>query len=200
VKKSVLDLIQEYAVLGQEKTLGGGRLPPEKERRWAELKDFYDTLMVQDGLAGQPVVRCTAAEIREKVPTRSRLRVHTQLEIVVISNGEYYPALVGNLSCGGALVLCGQRFEPGAALTLQLANVARGRETWPTEGVVVWCMDAGQRTSTLAFRHGIQFSRLGSEETRSLDSFVVDSLEAKLLSLRRDALDPDFVHREQLAI
>jgi hypothetical protein len=37
-------------------------------------------------------------------------------------------------------------------------------------------------------------------EERRLDSFVVDSLETKLLCLGRESLDPEFIRRERLSL
>ena len=47
---------------------------------------------------------------------------------------------------------------------------------------------------------GVQFQGLGPDEERTLDSFVVDSLETKLQCLGRKSLDADFMRREQLSL
>jgi hypothetical protein len=47
---------------------------------------------------------------------------------------------------------------------------------------------------------GVQFQRLGPDEERTLDTFVVDSLETKLLCLGRSSLDADFMRRESLSL
>jgi Tfp pilus assembly protein PilZ len=198
--RSLLDLIQEYAELGEAKTVARGALPSELERRWAELKHFYDMLMAQDGLAREPAARHTASEIRERVASRSRLRVETDLEIVVAHGGDFYRARVGNLSCGGVLLYCDQPFEVGDELVIHISNVTRGESVLPTEGRVVWRHDRGSSNGTFRYRSGIQFLNLGPTEQRKLDSLVVDSLETKLLCLGRESLDPDFVRREHLAL
>ena len=82
--KTLLDLIQEWAALNESKTVAGGALPPDGEARWDELRKFYELLMAQDGLCAYPAARYSASEIRSAVSTRSRLRVRTDLEIVVI--------------------------------------------------------------------------------------------------------------------
>jgi hypothetical protein len=104
--KTLLDLIQEFAALNEAKTLGKGSLPRAKENRWAELKRFYDMLMAQNGLAREPASPFTAAQIRERVAARGRLRVQTDLEIVVAQGPEYHRARVGNISRGGAMLHC----------------------------------------------------------------------------------------------
>jgi hypothetical protein len=47
---------------------------------------------------------------------------------------------------------------------------------------------------------GLSFIDLGQSGQQRLDTLVVDSLENKLLSLSRDALDAEFVRREQLVL
>ena len=61
--KTVLDLVQEFASLDDTKTRSGGILPPPSERRWAEVKAFYDLVMVQSGLPERRGRRFTASEI-----------------------------------------------------------------------------------------------------------------------------------------
>jgi PilZ domain len=198
--RSLLDLIQEYAQLNEAKTAARGALPPALESRWTELKRFYDMLMAQEGLAREPAARHTASEIRARIATRSRLRVDTDLEIVVVHRGDYHRARVGNLSCGGVLLYCDSFFEVDEELTLHMANVSRGESVLPTEGRVVWRTELTTSNGTFRYRSGVQFLSLGPTEERKLDSFVVDSLETKLLSLSRESLDPEFVSRERIAL
>ena len=197
--KTLLDLIQEWAVLSDAKTVAGGVLPPDDEARWNELREFYELLMAQDGLPAHPVARYSAGEIRKAVSKRSRLRVRTDLEIVVMKESEVHFARVGNLSCGGVLLLSDSGFDVGMGVLLHLANVSRGAEVLPTNGTIVWRADSGSRNGTFRYRMGVQFAGLGSKEEKSLDAYVVDSLETKLLSVSRDSLPADFVQREGLA-
>ena len=53
---------------------------------------------------------------------------------------------------------------------------------------------------TFRYKMGAGFRDLGHTERNCLDYFVVDSLENKLLSLSRDALDPEFLRREQIIL
>jgi hypothetical protein len=198
--KTLLDLIQEYATLNEAKTLARGTLPPPQEARWGELKRFYDMLMAQNGLAREPASRFTAAQIRERVAARARLRVQTDLEIVVAQANEYHRARVGNLSCGGALLFCDHGFEVGSSLTLHMANVARDESVFPTEGRVVWRSEANGANDSFRYRMGVEFKGLAAEAERTLDSFIVDSLETKLLCLGRESLDPEFMRRESLSL
>lgn len=198
--RTLLDLIQEFAELNESKTLAGGKLPPNEENRWAALKDFYDFLMSQDGLCSEPACRFSAAQIRETVVNRGRLRVHTDLETVVDLESDLHHARVGNLSCGGVLLLSDDRFEQGTLVTLHLANLSRGASVIPTDGQVVWLADSGASNGTFRYRMGIQFLGLEESEHDSLDAYVVDCLENKLLSLSRDALDAEFIRREKIAL
>ena len=185
---TLLDLIQEWAALSEAKTLAGGTLPESDEARWNQLREFYEHLMAQDGLSAQPAARYSAGEIRQTVETRSRLRVRSDLEIVVMTSSEVH------------LLLSDSEFGIGSGVMLHLANVSRGAEVLPTEGTIVWLADSGKSNGTFRYRMGVQFAGLGPKEERSLDQYVVDSLETKLLSLSRDALDEEFVLREKLKL
>jgi hypothetical protein len=198
--KTLLDLIQEYATLNEAKTLARGVLPASQEARWSELKRFYDMLMAQNGLAREPASRFTADEIRERVATRSRLRVQTDLEIVVAQESEYHRARVGNLSCGGALLLCDHGFPVDSALTLHMANVSRDESVFPTEGRVVWRAEASGADDSFRYRMGVEFKRLEADAARALDTLVVDSIETKLLCLGRESIGADFITRERIAL
>ena len=59
--KTVLDLIGEYARLNDAKIRRGGHLVPSSEKRWEELKSFYDLLMSHTSLAGGSVNRWSSA-------------------------------------------------------------------------------------------------------------------------------------------
>jgi hypothetical protein len=198
--KTLLDLIQEFATLNEAKTLARGVLPKAQEARWIELKRFYDMLMAQDGLAREPAGRFTPDEIRERVAARGRLRVQTDLEVVVAQESEYHRARVGNLSCGGVLLHCDHGFEVDTLLTLHMANLARDESVLPTEGRIAWRSEGNRSNESFRYRMGVRFEGLGPREERTLDAFVVDSLETKLLCLGRGSLDADFLRRENLSL
>jgi hypothetical protein len=198
--RTLLDLIQEFAILNDAKTLADGILPPDQEERWAELKVFYDLLMAQDGLCENPASRFSAEDIRRTVTCRRRLRVRTDMEIVVELNSDVHSVRVGNLSCGGVLLLGDASLEAGSPLTLYLVNLSRGESILPASGEVVWIADRGETTETYRYRMGIRFVSIDESALTSLDSFVVDSLENQLLSLDRGRLDPQFLDREQIRL
>jgi hypothetical protein len=115
---------------------------------------------------------------------------------MVMEDYNVHVVRVGNLSCGGALLLSDSGFAAGTRLLLHLANVSRGAEVLPTHGKIVWRADSGSGNGTFRFKMGVQFDELGEKQTQSLDAYVVDSLETRLLSMSRDALPAEFVARE----
>ena len=144
--------------------------------------------MAQEGLCPQPAARYSANEIRQTVSSRSRLRVATDHEVLVMKNAEAHIARVANLSCGGALLRSDSDFGVGTGVLLHLATVSSAVEIMPTEGEIRWSTDSGSSKETFRYRGGVQFVGLGQKEERILDDCVVDSLEMKLLSLSPDEL------------
>ena len=196
--KTLLDLIQEFAVLNDAKTLGGGILSPPEEQRWRELRDFYDILMVQEGSREQPVARFSADEIRQHVSSRIRLRVRTDMEVSVQHETGSLSCRVGNLSCGGALLLCNSSLDVGSRVTLRLNHIERREGVLWVQGDVVW-QRSGSPDSDPRYQMGIRFVGLEKNDWTKLDSFVVENIEHRILSLRENALQPEFVQREQLS-
>jgi hypothetical protein len=197
--KTLLDLIQEFAVLNDAKTLGGGILPPVDEKRWQELKNFYDLLMEQEGFCERPVARFTAEDIRRQITNRIRLRVRTDIEAVVQHQSDFTTAHIGNLSCGGALLLCDNLFDIGALLNVHLTQIQRRDGIIWVDGEVVWHQNGGVK-SCPRYKMGVRFTKLEKDDWARLDNYVVENIETRLLSLRSDALSPEFVNREQLAL
>ena len=196
--KTLLDLIQEFAVLNDAKTLGGGILSPPEEQRWRELRDFYDILMVQEGSREQPVARFSADEIRQRVSSRIRLRVRTDMEVIVHHDTGSLSCRVGNLSCGGALLMCNSSLDVGSRVTLRLNHIERREGVLWVQGDVVW-QRSGSPDSDPRYQMGIRFVGLEKNDWTKLDSFVVENIEHRILSLRENALQPEFVQREQLS-
>ena len=102
---TVLDLIGEFGLLNDAKGIWGEKFPPESERRWRELKDFYDLLMSKSGIGPRPVTRrFTAKEVEEKVTARERLRVPLENEMIFRAGSEFHAAMGVNLSRGGVFL------------------------------------------------------------------------------------------------
>lgn len=200
--KTPLDLTCEYAALDDAKKRYGGALPPAFEKRWAELKAFYDVLMTQNGFSGRPGTRrFTALDIRRELPHRMRLRVPAEMDIFVRYRGEYHTAQVVNLSCGGALLFADTLFRVGSRLTVYLSSVRRGSAALLTStGEVVWCAERGIAAHELPHRMGTRFIDLAKPVLDELEWRVIETLEQQLLALDASSLDPDFVRREQLVL
>ena len=198
--KTLIDLIQEFAVLNEAKTLARGVLPPDSEERWQELKKFYDLLMAQEGYCESPASRYSTEEIRQGISARSRLRVRTEMEGIVQKESDYASASIGNLSCGGVLLKCDTAFEAGTQLNLHLTNIERGEGAIVTQGDVVWLANGAAAESGPRYRMGFRFASLENDIRNKLDSYVVESIEKRLLSLPVNKLDPEFLRREQLEL
>ncbi len=200
--KTLLDLAREYAGLHEAKTLAGGTLPPESEKRWFELKHFYDQLMLHTGLSSRTTsCRFTADDIRRQVTNRARLRVRADMDVAFLSQDEYYTGLAVNLSCGGVLLACNTLFDVDSQFLLYLADIGSGEGFLGVNGAVAWRKEL-ENGDDLRFRHrmGVRFVELPSSTQARLDNFVVEALENQLLSLDPGTLNPDFVRREQLVL
>ncbi len=200
--KTLLDLTREYAGLHDAKTLAGGMLPPESEKRWIELKQFYDQLMVHTGLPSRTTsCRFTVNDIRQQITNRTKLRVRADMEIAVMCQDEYHTGLAVNLSCGGMLLACNTLFDIDSRFLLYLADIGTGAGFLDVNGEVAWRNDL-ENGDDLRFRHsmGVRFVELSEATQARLDHFVVETLENQFLSLDPGTLNPDFVRREQLVL
>ena len=114
--KTVLSLIGEFGALNDAKVRTGGKLPPEDEKRWAELKAFYEVLMAQTGLdldrEDSPI---TASDIREQLTDRDRIRVPVEVPVVFQDGEEHHSGKVVNLSRGRYLHSLGASVRGGFA-------------------------------------------------------------------------------------
>ena len=201
--KTVLDLVGEFATLNDQKLRGGGKLPPDAERRWSELKGFYNLLTAHNGIARRPVSRhFSGQDIRRRVKDRQRLRVPTDLYVALKVGEEYFPGQVMNLSGGGAFLTAEKMLPVDASLVLFLANPFGGdRALIETEGQIVWTTER-LKTSVLPCGMGI---RLGGDDVRGivrdrLDSIVIETLEQHLSGLDAGTIAPYFLERESLIL
>ena len=193
--KNLLELTQEFAALDDAKTVQGGRLNPSFERRWKELKNFYEVLMSQTGVIKRSRRRFSAAEVRRTIVNRSRLRVRAEIEIAIKWSTQYDSAKIMNLSCGGALLATKTEFQPNCRLELTLGPIGTSLLTGAD---VVWCARRGSGESRFPYKTGVRFLQLQELERKRLDSFVVETIERQLLSFDPVVLDPGFVAREQI--
>ena len=85
---TVLDLIREFGALNDAKLRRGGTLAESDEKRWGELKSFYDLLMSQTGLPADDSPSFSKADLQTYVTDRARLRVPARNYAVVHHNDD----------------------------------------------------------------------------------------------------------------
>jgi Tfp pilus assembly protein PilZ len=199
--KTVLDLVGEFAALNDQKVHCSGSLPPEEERRWSELKGFYDLLTAYNGIPRRPVTHhFSVQDIRRRVKDRQRLRVPTELSIVLQSGEEFLSGQVLNLSRGGVFLAAERVLPVEATLILFLAN-PNNASLFEAEGKVVWTTD---RSGVSNLPHGMGM-RLGERASdglvrSQLDSIVIETLERHLSGLDASTIAPHFLQRESLIL
>ena len=200
--KTVLDLIGEFAVLNDAKVMWGGRLPAEAERRWEELKDFYDLLMSQSGVSPRPVSRkFSAKEIEEKVTSRERLRVPLEMDMIFRAEGEFHAAKGVNVSRGGLYLSSPLVLPANSTVTVYLASPDVTHESLlEAPGEVVWSTVDGVVHASLPPGMGISFMTQEGALERHLDAIVIHSLVRRLSGVDANSLAPEFLSKESVEI
>ena len=196
--KTILDLIAEFAVLNDAKVQRGGKLDPDKERRFAELKDFYDLLMAHTGLTARRVTRRFSAEdVLSKITARERLRVPLETEMIFTSGGEFHAGLAVNVSRGGLFLSAREILPVDSPITIYLSSPDTiDPSLIETPAKVVWATARGISASLLPPGMGVSFvSKKGLVENY-LDSMVIDSLVRHLSGVDATSLAPEFIGRE----
>ncbi len=200
--KTILDLIGEFAILNDAKVQRGGKLSPDEERRFTELKDFYDLLMAHTGLAPRRVTRrFSAADVLLKVTARERLRVPLETEMIFAAGGEFHAGLAVNVSRGGLFLSAKHLLPVDSPVTIYLSSPdAINDSLIETPAKVVWATERGISTSLLPPGMGVSFvSKKGLVETY-LDAMVIDSLVRHLSGVDATSLAPEFIGREFVEI
>lgn len=198
--KTVLDLIGEFGVLNDAKGIWGGKLPPEAERRWHELKSFYDLLMSKNGVGPRPVTRrFTAKEVEEKVTARERLRVPLQNEMIFRADSEFHAAMGVNLSRGGVFLSSSVILPVHTKLSVYLSSPDVSREALlEAEAEVAWSTEKRHAQDSLPGGMGLSFRGDMGELIRHLDALVIDSLVRRLSGVDANSLAPEFMLKEAL--
>ncbi len=200
--KTILDLIAEFATLNDAKVERGGTLDPKGERRFDELKGFYDLLMAHTGLTLRRVSRRFSAEdVLSKVTARERLRVPLETEMIFANGGELHAGLAVNVSRGGLFLSARQILPVDTPITIYLSSPDTiDHALIETPARVVWATERGISTSLLPPGMGVHFvAKKGLVETY-LDAMVVDSLVRHLSGVDAHALAPEFLGRELVEI
>ncbi|MGH9391074.1 MAG: PilZ domain-containing protein [Vicinamibacteria bacterium] len=200
--KTILDLIGEFASLNDAKAQRGGRLEPDAERRFAELKDFYDLLMAHTGLAPRRVTRRFSAEdVFKKVTARERLRIPLETEMIFSAGGEFHAGLAVNLSRGGLFLSARHLLPVNSPVTIYLSSPdAIDHALIETPAKVVWVAERGISTSLLPPGMGVSFVAKKGLVESYLDAMVVDSLVRHLSGVDATLLAPEFIGRELVEI
>ena len=200
--KTVLDLIGEFAVLNDAKVMWAGRLPDEAERRWEELKDFYDLLMSKSGVGPRPVSRqFSAKDIEEKVTSRERLRVPLEMDMIFRAGEEFHAAKGVNVSRGGLYLSSPLVLPVNSTVTVYLASSDLTHESLlEAPGEVVWATEEGRDQASLPPGMGISLTTQEGHLERHLDAMVVNSLVRHLSGVDANCLAPEFLLKESVEL
>jgi len=200
--KTVLDLIGEFAVLHDAKAMWGGKLPDEAERRWEELKDFYDLLMSKSGIGRRPVSRqFSAKDIEATVTSRERLRVPLETDMIFRAGDEFHPAKGVNVSRGGLYLSSPLTLPLSSTLTVYLASPDVAHQSLlEATGVVVWAIEEGSDQASLPPGMGISFATQEGTLQRHLDAMVIESLVRHLSGVDANSLAPEFLLNERIEL
>ncbi len=198
---TVLDLIGEFGVLNDAKGIWGGKLPPEAERRWLELKSFYDLLMPKSGVGPRPVTRrFTAQQVEGKVTARERLRVPLDNDMILRTDSEFHEAMGVNLSRGGVFLTSPVVLPVRTKLSVYLSSPDVSHEALlEAEAEVAWRTNTrGEEPS----REGMGLSFRGDmgEIIKHLDALVISSLVRRLSGVDANSLAPEFLRKEALEL
>jgi len=200
--KTVLDLIGEFAVLNDAKVMWGGRLPDEAERRWEELKDFYDLLMSHTGVVPRPVSRqFSAKDVRKRVTSRERLRVPLETDMIFSASGEFHLAKGVNVSRGGLYLVSPMVLPASTEVTVYLVSPDVTHESLlEARGEVVWSTIEAPSHQERPPGMGISFTTQENVLQQHLDAMVVDSLVRHLSGVDANGLAPEFLIRERVEL
>ena len=200
--KTVLDLIGEFSVLHDAKVMWGGKLPDEAERRWEELKVFYDLLMSKSGVGPRPVSRqFSAKDIEAKVTSRERLRVPLEMDMIFRAGEEFHAAKGVNVSRGGLYLSSPLVLPVNSTVTVYLASSDVTQEALlEAPGEVVWANKEGSPRDSLPTGMGISFATQEGLLERHLDAMVIASLVRHLSGVDANSLAPEFLLKERVEL
>ncbi len=183
--KTVLDLIGEFGALHDAKVRSGGSLPPEDEKRWAELKAFYQVLMAQTGLElDREAPPITASDLREQLTDRERIRVPVDVPVVFQHGKQHHSGKVVNLSRGGIFIASEHLLDVGSVFAVYIPQVGNtSEEVLEIDSEVMWLTKRGIPEIELPRGMGVQFTKYPTKAQEKLDSFVVETIARKLSRL-----------------
>ena len=173
-----LDLVQEYSNLNQAKIESWGSLDMSYERRWRELKGFYDNLLASRLKTKVPSShRFGRSELEFRLPHRASLRVPVEMGLFFCHGDTYAPANLKNLSQGGLFVTSNVTMSTGDILTLYMPNLGGGYELlFETPVDVVWTSPQKENPRGM----GLRFLNVDEPTREQLDSFILSFLRRRL--------------------
>lgn len=177
--KSELELVREFSELNEAKVDSWGTLPIASDRRFRELKAYFDDLMSRRSSERIPLLdRHETFEIRSAVTGRSRLRIPAEMSVFFCHDDGYAPARSVNLSGGGLFLGSDVTLRRGDRLTLYMPNLGRGYESlFETTVDVVW---AARDIRAIRRGMGVRFEDLSPEAREQLDDFLVAFLRDRI--------------------
>ncbi len=177
--KSELELVREFSELNEAKVDSWGTLSASAEKRFRELKAYFDDLMHRRSTDRIPLLdRHESFEIRSAVTGRSRLRIPAEMTLFFCHDDAYAPARSVNLSRGGLFVGSDMTLRRGDRMTLYMPNLGRGYESlFETTVDVVWAAREGRARLR---GMGVRFQDLRPEAAEQLDDFVVAFLRDRI--------------------
>jgi hypothetical protein len=179
--KNVLDMLEEFCRLNDERIASNGWLSPDAERRWRTLKALYDNFMLPSPTGmRQSVPDLTLGLPKGGLIRRAELRVPTDIHIFFRHEDDYFSSQVLNLSRGGMFLNSRSLLLAGSPVTVYLPNMdCIYGELFETEGEVAW--SSGVLSGTPLHGMGISFSNLRDIAAAQLDAFLIEILNTRLL-------------------
>jgi hypothetical protein len=197
--RSELELVREFSELHEAKIDSWGTLPVAAEKRFQELKRFYDDLMwrrANDRIPAED--RYDSTEIRTGIPLRTRLRIPAEMTAFFCHDNGYAPARSSNLSRGGLFLASEVTLSPGERLTVYMPNLGRGYENlFETTVSVIW---SAREHEALDRGMGVRFCELGEGAVKQLDDFIVAFLRDRLSKSTPIAHRPGWVREGQIVV
>ena len=189
--KSELDLVQEFCELNEAKIDAWGSLPVASERRFQELKGFFDNLLGSRAESKVPSAeRYDMGELRGRIPARSRVRIPAEMNIFFCHGNAYAPARSVNLSRGGLFIDADVTLTPGEPLTLYMPNLGGGYEyLFETPVDVVWTTGRASEERGM----GLRFHELDERTQEQLDGYIVAYLRDRLCKSNTIAHRPGWI-------
>jgi hypothetical protein len=197
--KSEIDLVREFSELNEAKIDSFGALPVAAEKRFRELKLYFDDLMRERTKDRIPLLdRHETFEIRRAVSGRSRLRIPAEMTVFFCHDDAYAPARSVNLSCGGLFLGSDVTLRRGDRMTLYMPNLGRGYESlFETTVDVVWAARSGPAAQR---GMGVQFTTLRPETGKQLDDFVVAFLRDRISKTAPVGLRPGWLAERRIIV